>query len=581
MATGGPYSQQARTGFDPALAMAEATDPAMAIVGTGQPTNTTTRRTPAVSMEEQRSGGEQFSVGIDSPVYGWSLSDSDLGQGNVQQIRTDNFVTPVAEQKLPFGAIAARQQGLSNRRMQLEDAKAKALKDFDPLKGIRDPAAQHQAAFANYTTKVWWPETIQGAMDAMGFPTKAAAIDWMANDPEGRVYLKMKAKPMDAAAAESFGRTERGIDIMADIQANNTWLPPNQKKDLSDYLNNYGESGVPNTGESIDEFIGAGRRADPAISLGEFQKQFVNGFKQYGEQLVKEGTIRRLPGGKYEITDEQILDFEPYKEAMVQEAARAGAMGGDVEAIREHFDAIIKPQIVRKTRIWSREKPSGESAAGGNTGTGTNVRADFRPLNVGTSRENTLFLTPFQNTGDKEHTIKSVAVSSGEGAPDTQMRDITLAYHPSRKGWILTGRSLNETGKKELKRVMSSDGVNLDDLDGEENKEVESIWKTYSVQGGVPAESNSSVVETYWGNPDPNVAAAKIMGVTPEEVSSMIATEDGRAQLARKMGLPVEGSKGKNSETSAAPGYSIGQVDEGYKYIGGDPTSQDSWKKVK
>jgi hypothetical protein len=364
MATGGPYSQQARTGFDPALAMAEATDPAMAIVGTGQPTNTTTRRTPAVSMEEQRSGGEQFSVGIDSPVYGWSLSDSDLGQGNVQQIRTDNFVTPVAEQKLPFGAIAARQQGLSNRRMQLEDAKAKALKDFDPLKGIRDPAAQHQAAFANYTTKVWWPETIQGAMDAMGFPTKAAAIDWMANDPEGRVYLKMKAKPMDAAAAESFGRTERGIDIMADIQANNTWLPPNQKKDLSDYLNNYGESGVPNTGESIDEFIGAGRRADPAISLGEFQKQFVNGFKQYGEQLVKEGTIRRLPGGKYEITDEQILDFEPYKEAMVQEAARAGAMGGDVEAIREHFDAIIKPQIERKTRSWSREKPSGGLGSG-------------------------------------------------------------------------------------------------------------------------------------------------------------------------------------------------------------------------
>lgn len=129
MATGGPYSQQARTGFDPALAMAEATDPAMAIVGTGQPTNTTTRRTPAVPMEKQRSGGEQFSVGIDSPVYGWSLNDSDLGQGNVQQIRTDNFVTPVAEQKLPFGAIAARQQGLSNRRMQLEDAKAKALKD--------------------------------------------------------------------------------------------------------------------------------------------------------------------------------------------------------------------------------------------------------------------------------------------------------------------------------------------------------------------------------------------------------------------------------------------------------------------
>jgi hypothetical protein len=556
----GPYTPKAKYGADVEEAMASATDPAMAIVGVDQATNTPTRRTPEVPAAGGGQGA-QFSMGVDAPMYGWSLNQQDMGQGDVQQIRTDNFVTPVAEQRLPYGAAASRNDAVAKRRMQLEDAKAKAARDFDQFKYISDPAAQHQAAFSKYVTDTWWPETIQEAIDAFGFADRASAIDWMAIETEGQAYLKSKSRLVDAAAKQSFGKTERALDIMADIQANKAWLPPDQLNALSNYLNNYGETGVPNQGKSLEEFLGDGRKIDPVISLGEFQKQFVDGFKQYGEQLVKEGVVKRLPGGRFEITDEYLLDFEPYKEAMVQEAARAGAMGGDVDAIRNHFDGIIKQQVERKTRGWNAPRPKGGGGQGGSPKTWIGgveksiseniVGSDGPPNKIAFVPGETPGPTMYRKDTERRRVGDLVAGRQQPMGPrvfsDSEGRQITMKPQYIESDGMgnlyvsgelvgdgqtvtFTTTETDENGElKEVTKVVDTSKksppvvINLND----QRKTAESYFGPGWDQGftmGVPVSSQS---KNSSAQPVPQVVAA--FGVTPERWSSL--TEEQRAQV--------------------------------------------------
>lgn len=355
----GPYTPKAKYGADVEEAMASATDPAMAIVGVDQATNTPTRRTPEVPAA---GGGQgmQFSMGVDAPMYGWSLNQQDMGQGNVQQIRTDNFVTPVAEQRLPFGAAAARQQSIAQRRMQLEDAKAKALRDFDQFKGISDPAAQHQVSFSKYLNNVAWPSFVQSVQDAFGL-TREAAIDYIVNDPQGRLMNRQWAQQQDAIAKESAGMTERSLDTLARIAKGETELPPEDQQAIVNYVQNVGENDTPQPGTDPSEFQLTGRRANEAISLVQFQDKFLSDFDKFAMQKIQEGKARRLPGGRYEITDEEFLLFEPYKEAMIEQAVELGVKGGNREAIKAHIDRIINNRVERTTRGWDAPRPTASS----------------------------------------------------------------------------------------------------------------------------------------------------------------------------------------------------------------------------
>lgn len=378
----GPYTPKNRYGADtwelmadPVAAQAEAQNAAMASVGMGQPTDTATRATPDVDPEGDPSKpkqGRRLSFGVNSPEYGWRVSQEDLGQGEVQQIRTDNFVTPVAMQRYPAGAVAARQHALADRRAKVDEAKEKARREFDPFAKLEDPAAQHQYAWSQYTTQKWWPQMVQQYADAYGIG-KDDAIERFVNTTEGQLYLKQQTQMLNAAAKQSRDITERAMQTLADIQEGKTeFYDPEDMKALVDYLNAMDpQTGGPLTNVMPTDILGLGVKANAAMALGAFKQQFLGDFEKFAEQELS-NSVAAEKGGNYRLTEEVGKKFDEFKDGMMMAAE---GLGIDKNRARAFMDKIIKDRKEREIKIFA----NGYVKAGG--GGGRPTSASFAGVN--------------------------------------------------------------------------------------------------------------------------------------------------------------------------------------------------------
>lgn len=165
--------------------------------------------------------------------------------------------------------------------------------------------------------------------------------------------------------------TKRSLDTLARIAEGKTELPKEDQEALVRYVNNADENDIPQQGRDHQEFLRDARMANEAISLVQFQDQFLNDFEQFAQQRIQLGKAKRLPGGRYELTEEEWQQFEPYKEAMTEQAVQLGIKGGNREAIQEHLDKIIQNKVERKTRGWDAPRPTSSSGSGNESRTWT------------------------------------------------------------------------------------------------------------------------------------------------------------------------------------------------------------------
>lgn len=492
----------------------------MAIVGAGESTDTGTRSTPSIEADPSAgqaspSQQQQFSVDVQSPGYGWRLSPDDLGQGQVQQIRTDNFVTPVAEMRLPYGAIAARQQAVAEKRSRLEAAKQATAKAFDPFKGISDPAAQHQAAFKKYAANTWWPELVGRWATAHGVSAEQAMED-LYSTQEGNAFVQREAHILDGMAKESFGMTGRVADLLEKHQKGEITIFPEDMKVVENWMSGKDHNAMPISGERPDDFLWKGRELEGVMAFAAFQKGFLDGFDQYAQQHPQEIAFSRPAGagGKVimQVKDEGV--FNDYKEAMVETAAEQGVLNGDRKRIRERLDRLIKDKYDVKVSTFDpyesvERRESAKAKADGTTaGPMITTSVVSRPLTQGGQSESVL-ITPWQVTGGKPHKINKGQFNSTRGSIDLYAPSLTW----DDKGlFFIEGRDLSASDvakvKEDAKKWAEEKGL-PSDVVGTTGLEVDIIMeRNIGKPFRVSASNNAGEMKVMFRSSDPHEVVA-------------------------------------------------------------------------
>lgn len=227
-----------------------------------------------------------------------------------------------------------------------------------------------------------------------------------------------------------------------------------------------------------------------------------------------------------------------------------------VDEAYEFFSGAI-PKEHLELAVDSKIPPIGGSGSGsGGAGTvdGRVVRADYRdmPEQVGgmiMKDRRSIHLSPFQVTGGKEHAVKEMDVSIDGTSNSRPMRNVQLLYNPGSEQWELYGKMLDEGGVTKLAEIQNSTKYDLDGKSAEEvavlvkqrDNEIEEVYKKHSKATSAQADFNTSLLESYWGDSDPNYVLLQLVTskggkMSYEDLQAKLTTKDGRDEIARILG---------------------------------------------
>jgi hypothetical protein len=342
-----------------------------AIPAVTQPQNATD---PVAAMQQATSGSDaiaqqnaqntqraQASFGVNAPGHAWQVGADGYGQGQVQHIRTTDNVSPVAEMKLPVGAIASRQQAIYQKKQELDAAKRKLLEAFDPFKSIDKAADPHATAFDNYTRDTFNAKTQELLSTRFG-GNEDDMYNWLATDPAGQVWMDNNfTHPVNSVAQESRGLHKQAVDFMTKVaEGKYEPLDPDTMQSLNEYTQGVDKYGAPMRGKDPTEFSEKGRKVSTAmwrekyfndIVLPELDKLAVN--------LPPEvGAVEKLGGGRYRMTIKNEVAFDhliaPHAESLVN-----GGTFPDMESATAYLKQKIKNRVTFEEKQWDAPRPTG------------------------------------------------------------------------------------------------------------------------------------------------------------------------------------------------------------------------------
>lgn len=413
-------------------AMQSATAGSMGIVGAEQPTASTRGRVdvpaPTDPAAQGSAAGMGLDMGIESPQYGWRVTPQDLGQASVASIGTPTGPVPVAQQMLPFGAIAARQQATAERKAALAEAQKKAAAAFDPFKGISDPADPYQTTFNQYIRDEYTRKRQEMADASFGGDT-AAFDKWVIEKPDGQMWMRTNfTMPMDAIAKENKGRVQAVADFLAEASEMQWDIAPEDYKQLQEYTTLINDIGAPLSGVDSRDLLLKGRAAERVMSKVRFQKEFLKGFAEYAQQMPQEISFSRPAGagGKIvmQVKDEGV--FNDYIDAMADSAAEARMFGRNKEAAKEWLRKLIKDKYDVKVSTFDpyesverKEAAKARAEGGGDKGpvvttsiVTTPVLKDGVPTGQTTNRA---VIHAWRETNGKLNKVDKVALNLASG----------------------------------------------------------------------------------------------------------------------------------------------------------------------
>jgi len=547
----GPETPYARGELNLDEAMLAATAPSMAIAGAEQPQATTRGRVdvPATGDPANLGGGQVLDVSMQPAEYGWRPSQEDLGQGRVQNIATPSGPVPVAQMQMPFGAIAARQQAISERRNAVREAEQKAMQAFDPFKGIGDPADPYQTTFNKYITGQYFTKRNEMA-DAM-FSGDVASFDkWVATTPEGRMWMSTNfTRPMDALAKENKGRVETVAKFLVDVSDGKYSLTPERAKALNEYTTLLDDQSAPLPDADAQELLMKGRSAERIISEAMFEKQYMQDADKFAQevQTFDPKSVVRLPGGRYLLNEKNEKLLGGYRDAKVRQVLSMGMYDGDEKKAREFVDNLVKDTFkVEKFDAWEANQSGSSGSGGGNTPSGAlavpYVRpvTDRNPVGGRASSQEGIFFDVSNKVGDRKAPIKSAEVYDPAKGRNVTMLNPQPGYEYGKA--VLRGKMAEEKYMRQVQELEEKKRAMFEESKGETpsqevldvaadlDKKINQITSTYFQEKSVPIE-NTSFLQRELGVASLDEFAAKQYGVTPERIAELVSTPEGMKEL--------------------------------------------------
>lgn len=560
MALGGPETPLAlgQQGIDEA--MLAATSQSMGIAGVDQPVADTRGRVN-IPPPAKPAGQGQFSFDVQPADYGYRMTQDDFGQKPVAQLNTPSGPVPVAQQGLPFPALAGRQSALAERKAELQ----KQAMAFDPFKGISDPADPYQTTFNQYIRDEYGRKRNDMAQASFGGDT-AAFDKWVAGTPEGQMWMRTNfTMPMDAIAKENKGRVETIAKFLTEAQQGKWSLSPEQRKALHEYTTLINDIGAPLSGVDARELLLKGRAAEQIIHEATFEKQYMQDFDGFAKHLQVMGKAMPVGGGRYHIREEDKKLFDDYKDQKADQAASLGMFGGSRDEARKWMDKLIKDRVeVKKFDAWEANK-GGSGSGGANTPAGTKVSFMLRP-----------------NTAYGESVAASIGTKVGNSfvPPKPQPVYVTDPSDPDRSDkqrtmanpiidvedgkWVIRGSMLDDAGEMRLKEIeqkksfIMPDDPNSFELIKKLEQEENSVIQKFAKQKSVDVLWNQDFMHRNTGFYDPAELYAHRLGVSADEVRRMAFTKEGQQKMRKMLklmdsGVPEQSAAPAKAATSTTP----------------------------
>lgn len=560
-------------------AMQSATAGSMGIVGAEQPTASTRGRVdvpaPADPAAQGSTGGMGLDMGIESPQYGWRVTPQDLGQAPVASIGTPTGPVPVAQQMLPFGAIAARQQATAERKAALAEAQKKAAAAFDPFKGISDPADPYQTTFNQYIRDEY-TRMRQEMADAYFGGDTAAFDKWVIEKPEGQMWMRMNfTMPMDAIAKENKARVQAVADFLVEAAEMKWDIDPEDYKKLQEYTTLINDIGAPLSGVDSRELLLKGRSAERVMSKVRFQKEFLKGFAEYAQQMPQEISFSRPAGagGKIvmQVKDERV--FNDYIDAMADSAAEARMFGKNKEAAKEWLRKLIKDKYDVKVSTFDPYDGSGKSSASAGTNTPIGTRIDATPVpqpkegvrGIEEWKRKSMYEAPSMRistkVGNEWRPIEKVDVTDASGSYRMMLQP---RFTWKNGEYVIAGKMLDRTSELAITNALKSEGIDYDpakstwdNLTTEQMTTVNRVVNKYTKNEAVPLRYNMDILSSKSGYRSGDEMLSALLAeaghkVSPQQAGEMISTDKGRLEINRMLGFVKDEVPGQSGAKQGA-----------------------------
>jgi hypothetical protein len=479
---------------------------------------------------------------VNPAQYSWAPGDEGFGQGQVQKYGFDTGMVPVAEMKLPFGALAARGDSLAKREAANLEAQQKVKEKFDPYGGIGKAADPFQPAFGKYGMGVLNKLAADITAAYGGDEQEAWKRISTPGTQENQLWLQKSREISDVGTANQY-EFKRYADLLAEIQIGKQSVFPETLKALKQFLAAQDENGVPVAGTDPGEFRSMRRDLEGMISMDQYMKDFMdnlpNQVQEVAQSLSEMGRAKSIGADRYAIEQEITKQFGP---AIEQYAQTYSAMSGgrvSVDQAREKFRSVFNDARKSVIKDWSPQAdgggdggtpktgPSASYGRGAVEGAGFSGEYDQVRLSKKTSGAGT-FMPPI---GFVDVTAGSSEVGSLTMHPEAVFEDDNGNLYISgkvgadpRAGAIVTDKSGKKVTYKTIVDPTTGEERRVRDRDGVTETITEEQYFKALPSRTIPYEgTNAAVLE-------------QATGMTEADFRSMI--QDGRAKRGSTVSSP-------------------------------------------
>ena len=485
--------------------------------------------------------------------YAWQPGQEGFGQGDVQRYGFDTGMVPVAEMKLPFGALASRGQALAERKQQNQQAQKALIEKFDPYGGVGKAADPFQPAFGKYA---------RGQIDKLAADIAAAyggdtgeAYRRMATPgTEEYMLLKSRSQELQDIATENRFVYGKFADMLALDMARERTLDPDIKEDIIRFLSALDENGVPVEGVDPSEFRTKRRDLEARISMSQFMKNFMDRLPSMVQAQTQEfARAKSVGGGRYGLEEVTIKDFEPAIDFYAKQYSDASMGKVSVEQAKAQMRQVFNDEIKRSMATWSpRADSGGRNENKDDTPQAPRVVAGLSeaaprsiipyapggvtPSGWSVGSAQNLRLTPIQTTGEKPHKVAKMSVVDKNKGVD--LYTPALEWDDARSEFVIRGRDLSAEDKQKLSRILGSEV----DAAGNKVETFEAIsTQNLGRQRSVLTKHNKDVLETYYGTRDEYEVIARVLNdrgveATADQVKAIWGDKSKRKSLIEKLG---------------------------------------------
>ena len=573
----GPYKDKTGPSVE------EAISAGLGEAGLGAPAVTTTTGAPP-PIPPTGNPARGFKLGVQAPSWASVPSQADFGQKDTRQDNYDTGLVVTPQQGYAFPALANRQMGNELRKQAL----AKKVADFNLYSGIGQAHPRYESAWSKYAVGAN-DQWLQEQADARFGGDRRAAVEWASTDPEGQQAWNRQNTLLEAVATENKATVQDSINTLAKVTGEGMYVPPEKLKLVVEHANAVDHNMMPVKGQSADEFLSRVRNADATMQEIQYVNKVLDPILKDAFSTTTGFDIgSKKVGGKYVLTETETKSFhDAIDHAIEMNPGYVEAYyGGDKEKAKEGIEEYYPISVKKTTKLESPYTPPQQNTSGsaaGPKGAPTEYVVDQTQLPFG------LFRARNPDIITKLSEIKTA--SHPEGYTEDQIQeeiakrypDLANKSYPTYPLFDITseqGRTAQPrpfTDGKESPNMIPTRVMNLDG-------KLFIVGKAAPEQGARPGDpvSNGGIEQGNYGveryqdyNSLPDIM------VPYEENKGRLSQyfpwiED--AKLRSALGLRTSSFKG---DQPAAAGYTIGQEDQGYRYLGGDPTDAQNWKQIK